>query len=195
MTSIVLDKKIGGIMLLWLEYVSICPTLTYYYVSYMDVCLNTILSLPLIDGRNYKANENTDLKLPDGSSFYNNPTDPVKTNVCYATDANAVDLRSDGSGTSLSETGNGGCRSINGAKQDFVCNGGTCLSYESFNCRCDYNGQFGGNGNGVSGAQAGQQIVSYNNGVCGNPGLQPSDYADAAACWYDTSVIDAMSKI
>lgn len=29
MTSIVLDKKIDGIMLLWLEYVSICPTLTY----------------------------------------------------------------------------------------------------------------------------------------------------------------------
>lgn len=140
------------------------------------------------------ANENTDLKLPDGSSFYNNPTDPVRTNVCYPTDANAVDFRSDGSGTSLSLTGNGGCRSF-GAQQDFVCDGGTCLSYQSFNCKCDYNGQFGGNGvSGVTGAQAGQQIVSFNDGACGAKNTQPSDYADAAACWYDTSDIDAMSK-
>ena len=139
------------------------------------------------------ANENTDLKLPDGSSFYSNPTVPVRTNVCYPTDANAIDFRSDGSGTPLSQTGNGGCRSL----YDPVCgpNVNTCLSYESFNCRCDYNGQFGGNGvSGVTGAQAGQQIVSFNDGACGNPGFQPSDYVDAAACWYDTSVPVAMSK-
>ena len=143
-----------------------------------------------IDGSKYEANVNT--------AFYTFPIDPVRTNVCYPTDANAVDLRVDGNGQLGSVNGNGGCRSVNGAKQDFVCNPtGPCLSYQSFNCRCDYNGQFGGNGvSGVTGAQAGQQIVSFNEGVCGTGqgNLQPSDYADAAACWYDTSEVEAMSK-
>lgn len=130
------------------------------------------------------------------TAFYTNPVNPVITNVCYPTDANAIDFRSD-SGTPLGLTGNGGCRNLGGAAQDFVCNPtGPCLSYESFDCRCDYNGQFGGNGVGVSGSQAGQQIVSFNDGICGTGlgNLQPSDYVDAAACWYDTSNIDAMSK-
>ena len=199
---IVVAKNLGGIMLLWLEYVSICLCLIYYHVSWnMNLCLNTILSLIPIDGRKYKANANTDLELPDGSSFYNNPTNPVVTNVCYPTDANAIDFRSDGSSTPLSETGNGGCRS----NYDPVCgpDDNTCLSYESFNCRCDYDGTFGGNGNGVPGFQAGNQIATWNNGICGRSdpaptigagNTQPSDYVDAAACWYDTSDIDAMSK-
>ena len=137
-----------------------------------------------IDGSKYEANVNT--------AFYTNPAIPVRTNVCYPTDANAVDFRSDGSGTPLSLTGNGGCRSF-GAQQDFVCgpDDNTCLSYAQNNCRCDYDGTIG---TGVSGLQAGQQIVDYNNGVCGAGNLQPSDYVDAAACWYDTSVPIAMSK-
>ena len=68
------------------------------------------------------------------------------TNVCYPTDANAIDFRIvDGQAGGGALSGNGGCRTI----QDPVCGPdvNTCLSYEVNDCRCDYDGTIG---NGVS---------------------------------------------
>jgi len=76
----------------------------------------------------------------------------AKGNVCYPTDANAIDQRD--------PSGNGACK--DGNDQDLVCNAnGVCLNKRSNKCKCEY-GDIPNEGDGV-----GQWIVDNGEGTCG----------------------------